>query len=81
MQSIATKTLPATNTKPARIVATTASGIRRVESRSHDGPDEQQHACVALELARSLDWTGTLIAGATRDGYVFVFDNGGRYTI
>jgi hypothetical protein len=35
----------------------------------------------ALELARKLGWTGTLIAGGTKAGMVFVFETGNRYSI
>ncbi len=74
-QAITTKHLPATNTKPARVKATTASGISLTKSYPIDGDHEYGHKNAALALCQKLGWTGEIVGGATRDGYVFVFVN------
>lgn len=75
MQTISTKCLAATNHLPARIVAVSEGGHRRTMSRHAFGRvnAEEAHLSAALALARSLQWTGELIGGATADGFCFVF--------
>lgn len=84
MQTIETKYLPATNTKQSRIKAT-ASGATTDKKRqsvtvgynSSNTPDVD----AALQLARKLGWSGTLIQGGTREGSVFVFADDKRHHI
>jgi hypothetical protein len=40
-----------------------------------DADPEAAHAKVAVELCKSMGWTGTLVAGGIKNGYVFVFHN------
>ena len=77
MQTIITRHIGATSTKPDRIVARTSSGIRIIRSVWANKQDRtgDTHAAVALELAQSIGWKGTLVRGDTQDGCVFVFDN------
>ena len=72
IQSITTRTLPATNTKPTRVVATTASGLKHTAPLDHDISLHNAHWQVAAHLAAKLNWNGEWIQGATSDGYVFV---------
>ncbi len=69
MQTIETRYCGPTNTKGARIIATTASGLRHVILYRDDG----DHAKAATELAESLGWLADkkLVCGATRSGYCF----------
>jgi hypothetical protein len=80
MNAITTKFLGPRNFKGARIRATTASGKSLTIPYNYEG-GHQVHATAALELARKLGWTGTLIEGGTKDGMVFVFETGSRYSI
>jgi len=76
MQAILTRYIGATNTKPSRIKAWTATG--RTLTRSYDDGSSyrnafDRHAAVAKELAASLNWQGEWIGGADdKAGYVFV---------
>lgn len=78
MISIRTKNLPFTDTKPRRIkvYADSAGGQSLTLSVSAipDGlNNEDQHRYVVEQLCRKTGWAGQLIAGGTREGYVFVF--------
>jgi len=80
MQSITTKFIGPTNHRAARVKATTAAGHTLTVSYSYED-SHRSHAQAALQLARKLGWDGTLIEGGTKDGMVFVFDSGAKYTI
>ena len=80
MQAITTRYIGATNTKPSRLVATTASGLRHAmsynsacDAADNKGGDEAAHRIVAEALRDKLHWKGKLIAGGLKDGYAFVF--------
>jgi len=77
MQTIKTKYLPATNTKPSRIRARASGGASLVMSVSNqeEGGD-YTHVDVALALKRKLKWEGKMYGGDTKEGMVFVFDSG-----
>lgn len=80
MQTIATKYIGPSATKPARIVAQTSSGRKltmsrwKAEEMAKAQDMESIHRFVAMTLANSLDWPGRWIAGDTKTGYVFVLD-------
>ena len=78
LQSISTRDIPATNTKPARIRATASGGVSMIVSRHCMSDYFNAHAHAARMLADSLDWADEFIPGATRDGYCFVIDCGVR---
>jgi tripartite-type tricarboxylate transporter receptor subunit TctC len=81
MQSIETKYAGPTDTRGSRIIATTANGHHRLTVSYDDSlSSEGAHAAAALALARKLGWTGELVAGSTRTGYVFVWTAGTRYS-
>ncbi len=79
MQSIITRYLGPTNHRGARIRATTASGQALTVQINHSYSDGRCHAEAALELCKRLEWSGELVSGGTREGYVFVFVSGDRY--
>lgn len=82
MQAITTKYLGPTNSRGSRIKATSESGLSATVPYPHErniGADA--HSVAAIALARKLGWTGTLIGGATRDGYAFVFSTSERFEI
>lgn len=72
MQAITTKYLGATNFRGSRIKATAESGSITVDY-PHEFSGVNAHAVAALALMVKLGWTGDLIGGGTKDGYVFVF--------
>lgn len=80
MQSITTKFIGPTNHRGARVKATSGGGHTLTVPYSHED-GHRSHAQAALKLARRLGWDGTLIEGGTKDGMVFVFDSGAKYTI
>ncbi len=80
MQAITTKFIGPTNSRGARIKATSGGGhTLTVPYTYEDG--HRSHAQAALQLARKLGWEGTLIEGGTKEGMVFVFDSGAKYAI
>ncbi len=76
MQTIETRYCGPTNTKGARIIATTASGLRFIIPYCGDD-GEACHRRAATELAESLGWLADkkLVCGATARGYVFTLVN------
>ncbi len=73
-QAIITKFIPCTNCKPPRIKATAAGGESHTATfHNLEGDEQQKHFAVARALAEKLDWSGRLVGGATKTGYVFVF--------
>ena len=71
MIAIQTKYIGPTDTKPSRIVATTANGQR--VTVSYDNASRNPHRDAALALCKKVGWTGTLAEGGTKEGSVFVF--------
>ena len=82
MIAIQTKYLGATNTRGSRIKAWTESGHQVTVDYPHEKREgAEAHSVAALELARSLGWDGTLIAGGTDAGYVFVFSTSDAFDV
>jgi len=75
MQTIKTKYLPATNTKPSRLKAKASGGASLVMSVSNQEGDDQTHVDVARALKRKLKWEGKMYGGDTKEGMVFVFES------
>ncbi len=77
MKAIITRYVPATNTKPSRVIAEAEGGNRHVMTfASYYGDDARgsgPYRKAAEELCMKMDWDGKLIGGGTKDGYVFVF--------
>lgn len=76
MQTITTKILPTTATKPTRIKATHSGQTKQVIVNAdafmtmHEG-----HRAAAEKLATALGWTDELIGGHTNAGIVWVNTN------
>ena len=66
MQAIRTKVIPATNTKPTRIKATSCSGISVMLSTSSIEGD--QHVAAVRALCAKLGWSGRLVMGGLTAG-------------
>lgn len=81
MQTIFTKYIAATNTKPSRIRATASHNKSSVTIPYCYESYDHGHSSAALALAVKLGWKGTLITGHTKDGQVFVFANGDSYDL
>lgn len=82
MQTITTKYIPATNTKGARIKATSTSGLSATVSYDDALPEgEFQHIAAVKSLCKKSNWQGKLVAGETKTGFVFVFVNFGERNI
>lgn len=76
MIAIETKYHGPTNTRGARITATTESGHRVSVSYPYEKSGMDAHRVAAMELCRTRLRGGDcnrLIGGGTKDGYVFVF--------
>lgn len=78
-QAIETKKLGVTERNGARIVATSASGIKVTIDYPYELSGVNCHAKAAEKLARQLKWiepemsfSQQYAAGATKTGYVFV---------
>jgi len=81
MQTISTHRIPCTITKPSRIVAETSEGIRvvsslpdtTVEDRLAYGDEVAMHIAVVRKLMSKVQWSGQMVCGATKKGFMFVF--------
>lgn len=73
MQAITTKFMGATDTRGSRIKATTESGLSITVDYPHEKREgAEAHSVAAIALCKRMGWGGELIAGALKDGYVFV---------
>ena len=76
MIAINTKYIPPSNFRGSRIAASTCNGHRLVISMPIDKDGESAHRVAAEALALKMGWTRwPLIAGGTKDGYAFVFND------
>jgi hypothetical protein len=75
MIGIQTKTIPATNSRPRRIVAFTCNGHRIVKPHDYELDDVQAHFAVAQALIakqfRDAPDASTMVYGGTAEGYFF----------
>jgi hypothetical protein len=72
-QAITTKYAGPTNSRGSRVIASSASGIKVTIPWDHEFDDFENHVIAAEALQKKLGWTGALIGGGVKDGYVFVF--------
>lgn len=74
MQTIETRYIGPTNTKPGRIIARASGGFKVTMSYPHDATNtEYAHAFVANVLRRKCKWSDMYLAGTTQRGFVFAF--------
>lgn len=73
MQAILTKHIGATNTKPSRIKAYSASGLNVTINFPYLDHEEDNYRAAAVELCEKYGWKGELVGGSTKEGYAFVF--------
>ena len=73
MKAIRTKYLGPTNTKGSRIVATDEDGNRVIISSGGADSVENNHRRAAEALCAKMNWTGKMVSGSLKNGYVFVF--------
>ncbi len=77
MQTIETKYVGPSNVRGSRIIATASgAGHRVIISYDSALSSEDAHAKGATALCTKLGWEGKLIAGHTKTGMVWVFDEG-----
>ena len=73
MQAITTKYVGPTDTKGARIKATTSeSGDSVTVNYDHARNTDENHLFAANKLKEKLMWRGRMYQGSTKTGYVFV---------
>lgn len=73
MKAIFTKYHGPTNFKGSRISASDMDGNKVTISYPHELSGEDVHRAAADALCAKMNWTGNLIGGGVRNGYVFVF--------
>ena len=73
-QSISSKFIPATETKPQRIKTTTGSNLSKIVSYYNGEEYPQNHVKALVDHATELDWLtkNDYAIGSTKDGYVLV---------
>ncbi len=83
MQAITTRYLGATNTKPARIKATSGSGISVTVSYDYGLTEVKEHAQAVIALCKKLNWMdrGPFLMGGTKDGYCAVFADSDSFEV
>ena len=72
LRAIKTRYCGPTNTKGARIIATSGD-CRAVVSCPHELSGEHAHKPAVEALCHKLGWNGRLVCGATPTGYVWTF--------
>jgi hypothetical protein len=77
MQTIETRYVGQSSTRGSKILAT-ASGNKTRVSVSYDSgsSDDHAHALAVKALCDKLGWEGKFVAGHTKRGMVWVFDEG-----
>ena len=73
MKAIFTKYVGPTNTRGSRIIASDSDGNKVTISYPYELSGEDVHRKAANALCSKMNWTGNLVAGGTKTGYVFVF--------
>jgi hypothetical protein len=74
MQAITTKYHGPTNTRGARITATSESGIKVTLPYPHELTGRECHDAAVRALCHKIGWTGQMVAGAIHGGgYAYVF--------
>lgn len=73
MQAITTRHIAVTDTRPDRIKAECSSGSLTMTYPYESAGVEASHRKVAEALRAKLGWTGDMLAGETKAGFVFVF--------
>ncbi len=72
-QAIETKYLGPTDTKGSRVKASTESGQSRIIPWDDARDSETNHRIGAIALCHKMQWSGHLVGGAVKRGYVWVF--------
>lgn len=73
MKAIMTKYKGPTNHHGSRIIASDEDGNRVIVPYNHALNSDQMHRAAADALCAKMGWTGELIQGGIRNGYVFVW--------
>ena len=73
MKAIVTKYHGPTNFKGSRITASDEDGNRITISYPYELSGEAVHRKAAVALCEKMGWTGELLGGSLKNGYVFVF--------
>ncbi len=76
MKAITTRYMGPTNTRGARILATDEDKNRVTISYPYELSGEAVHLKAAQALCNMMKWSGNLVGGSTKRGYVFVFTDG-----
>ena len=78
MKAIKTKYKGPTNTRGSRIIASDEDGNRVTISYPYELSGEAVHRKAADALCAKMGWTGDLVSGSLKNGYVFVFTGQGE---
>jgi hypothetical protein len=73
MKAIKTKYKGPTDTRGSRIIASDEDGNKVTISYPYELSGEDCHRKAADALCVKMGWTGALIGGSLKNGYVFVF--------
>jgi hypothetical protein len=73
MKAITTRYAGPTNSRGARIIATDEDGNRVTIPYPHELDRDDGHTKAALALCTKMEWSGSLVRGGSKGGYVFVW--------
>jgi hypothetical protein len=73
MKAIITTYHGPTNHRPSCIVAKDSDGNTAKVTLSYEGDSAHDYQRAAEALVRKMGWTGEMVGGGTKDGYVWVF--------
>jgi hypothetical protein len=81
MKAITTKYIPATNYHCSRVKAFDGDGNSVTIPYDSDLNRDEPFVKAAIILCRKMKWTGKLVSGGTKDGWVFCFAQSETYDI
>ena len=73
MKAISTKYIGPSNTRGSRISADDGDGNKITVGYRSELNSDANHAAAAVALAKKMGWTGQLVGGSTKSGYVYVW--------
>lgn len=82
MKAIQTRYVGPGNVRGSRVIASDEDGNRATVSYDSSLSSEAAHFVAAKALCDKMGWTGMLVAGGIKNGYVFVWlDGDAPYTV
>lgn len=76
LQAITVKVIPATTKRGTRVKAVSCWGVSATVAWDHEKSPEENAASAGQALMEKMGWSGYMVGGTTKSGWVFVTDTG-----